>query len=160
MKTLVLILIIFSSIFSFSQNLRTPEEVKYFNKEVIRLLNIERKKLKLDTLIESDKLDKTSTEWSSECITKNFYKHSNIEKTRIADAECINYAFGKSTVDENIIYTIESFKGSDEHWSILMDPDIKYIGLGEFYNKTINKYRGTIGPTYHLSSVITIQLKY
>ena len=55
MKTLVLISILISSIFSFSQNLRTPEEVKYFNKEVIRLINIERIKLNLDILFESEK---------------------------------------------------------------------------------------------------------
>ena len=159
MKTLVLISILFSSIFSFSQNLRTPEEVKQFNREFIRLINIERKKLNIDTLIESDKLTKSSMSWSRECSIKNFFKHSD-RASRVDVAECLTYIYGKTSSEVAVTESFDAFSISKAHWKILMDPTYKFIGVGEYFNITKNhiKDEGDIMPITKVASVVTIQL--
>ena len=159
MKTLVLMLILFSSIFSFSQNLRTSDEVKQFNREFIRLINIERKKLNIDTLIESDKLTKASIDWSRECSIKNFFKHSELIN---GSAECLTYIYGKKQVNKSALESVQAFQISSPHWKILMDPEYKFIGTGEYLNTTKNHFRKDNAnlPINKISSIVTIQLSY
>jgi uncharacterized protein YkwD len=159
MKTLVLISILFSSIFSFSQNLRTPEEVKQFNREFIRLINIERKKLNIDTLIESGKLMKQSEFWSKECITKNFFKHSDRE-SRLDAAEGINYSTGFISVNESVKFTILCFKESQSHWEILMSSEYKKIGVSEYMNSSRISTKYEKNNNLRESTVTIVQLSY
>ena len=158
MKTLILTLAIFSSIFTFCQNLRSQEEVKAFNKEFIRLINIERKKLNLDTLIEYYELNINSMEWSKECITRSSIKHSDISKS-IASAECLHYSTGLiSNIKDDAVYAIESLKESSAHWKILMSSDYHKIGLGEYvnYSKISQLYENSNKPV--ISTIVTVQL--
>jgi uncharacterized protein YkwD len=143
----LLIIISFYSIFTFSQNLRSPEEVKAFNKEFIRLINIERKKLNIDILIESEELNNKSMSWSRECVTFSKFEHSKLTN---ASAECLTSCSGKGKHTLFILKAINSFKLSEPHWKILMDPSYKYIGLGEYYNRLADST---------LTSVVTVQLK-
>jgi uncharacterized protein YkwD len=157
MKTLIIFLMLYSSFYCFSQNLRTPEEVKYFNREFIRLINIERKKLNIDTLIESDKLTKASIDWSRECSIKNFFKHSELIN---GSAECLTYIYGKKQVNKSALESVQAFQISSPHWKILMDPEYKFIGTGEYLNITKNhiKDEGDIMPITKVASIVTIQL--
>ena len=148
---------LYSSFYCFSQNLRTPEEVKQFNREFIRLINIERKKLNIDTLIESDKLTKASIDWSRECITKNFFKHSILID---CNAECITYIYGKTSSEVAVTESFDAFSISKAHWKILMDPTYKFIGVGEYFNitKTHIGDKDDNMPSTNIASIVTIQL--
>ncbi len=158
MKCVILIILLTSSTFTICQNFRSPEEVEYFNKEFIRLINIERKKLNLDTLIESEELSNKSMNWSRECISKSKYEHSKVDD---ADAECMDLIFGKFTIESAVTKTIQAFKGSPAHWKILMDKSYSKIGVGEYKNKIINQYRQSNSnlPMYHTASIVTVKLK-
>jgi uncharacterized protein YkwD len=157
MKTLILTLAIFSSVLTFSQNLRSPEEVKAFNKEFIRLINIERKKLNIDTLIECSSLSEQSMSWSKECLSKT-YKHSSYKNIK---GECMTLNLGKLSTTKSLLRAVNAFKASSQHWSILMDPNYKIIGVSEFFNYAyLSKLMNDSTDTYYgLVAIVTIQLK-
>jgi uncharacterized protein YkwD len=160
MKTLIIFLMLYSSLYCFSQNLRTAEEVKYFNKEFIRLLNIERKKLNLDTLIESDKLNKSSMNWSRECIIRTKFEHSDLRNIDI-NAECLDLGISNLPVEDAVQVVIESFKSSESHWELLMSNDYKYVGASEYVKQTYMTISiGSIHTReFRTHSVTTVHLK-
>jgi uncharacterized protein YkwD len=159
MKTLILTLAIFSSIFTFSQNLRSQEEIKFFNKEFIRLINIERKKLNLDTLIESEELSNKSMSWSRECVTFSKFEHADI-KHRGNTYECLAEGSGCYSIQRAVIKRISLFKSSEDHWKILMDHTVKYIGVGEYMNYDYStRYTNSEGLSGYLKRAIcTVRL--
>jgi uncharacterized protein YkwD len=149
MKLLLILLVLFFSGKAISQNTRTLDDVKIFNSEFIKLVNSERKKLKLDTLIESTNLSKYSSNWNIKCVSVNKLSHSNIQDNFNSYTGEVVTVSGNNSPLESAKAVFESFMSSQSHKDILLSPDVKYIGVSEYFGlmNVLNrktKYTGTI----------------
>ena len=97
--------------------------------------------------------------WSKECINSTKFDHSNIQKTKV-NAECLDLGWVKHKCDKSVKRVVASFKSSDDHWSILMSKDYKYIGVGEYVKEgymTVSDGKTTIRE-FGTHSVTTVHL--
>lgn len=115
------------------------KEIADFKSEVIRLVNIERAKVKVNPLSSNEKLTEASDLRARECNQKfNHTRPDNTKWTTVYEKFSLVY----KAAGENLAYgfktpeaVVKAWMGSSGHKANILDPDFTNIGIGFYKNE-------------------------